>query len=364
MKKRIVFMVKNIFNQGGDTRAVSIIANELVKSSNYQVEILSLFRTEKKPIIFIDEKIKIHCLFDSAPFSLRKNYFKVVNRFNNFVKKNKIDVLLIEAMGFNCFVFPVLWKNKQIKTISVEHASYFDGGKKFGMAWFGREIACKYSDCVVVLTKQDLLDYQENMRKINRIEQIYNAINVKMKDTIYNTNSQKIISCGRLVEVKGFDLLLNIAKKVFEKYPDWQWHIYGEGPERKKLENSIVKLKLEENVILKGEVTDIYTRYPDYSFYVLTSRSESFGLVLIEALKAKLPVVSFECKNGPKEIIRNGVNGYLIPTFEIDTMADKICELIDNDAYRVSFSESSGVDLQKFNVKKVTEKWISIIESI
>ncbi|WP_339206406.1 glycosyltransferase family 4 protein [Paenibacillus sp. FSL K6-3182] len=361
--KKLVFLVKNIYNQAGDTRAVLLVANQLMKTGLYKIDILSLFKTNEIPLFSIDNKITVHNLFDS-PFNLKKNYFKVLRAFDGFIKKNEIDIVFIEAIGFNCFTFPILKKYKEIKTIAVEHASYFDGGKILGMAWFGRIIACKFTDCVVVLTKKDKLDYCNNMGKIKRIEQIYNPLDPELKKMEYSETSKKIISCGRLVEVKGYDLLLEVASKVFKKHPTWQWHIYGDGPERKRLENRIAELNLEENVTLKGEVNNIYDLYNDYSIYGLTSRSESFGLVLLEALKVGIPVVSFNCNNGPSEIIKDKENGYLIPFNDLDAMSQKICYLIENASLRKEFSNNTEKYLNEFNIRNVTDQWENIINTI
>lgn len=361
--KEIVFLVKNIFNQGGDTRAVILLANELSLNPEYKIEILSLFKTSDNPLFSIDERIVIKNLFDQ-PFSLRRNYFKVINKFRLYMKENKVDIMLIEAIGFNCFTYPVLSHFKKVKTVAVEHASYFDGGKKLGLAWFGRKIACKHTDCVVVLTKKDLQDYKSNMPVINKIEQIYNPLDVKLKSSKYDLTSRNIITCGRLVHVKGYDLLLEVARKVFDFYPSWEWHIYGEGPEKLELVQKIKLYKLENNVKLMGEVTDLYERYQQYSFYVMTSRSESFGMVLIEALKAGIPVVSFKCPNGPSEIIVDEVNGLLVPHLDVDTMANKIIELIGDPLQRERLSKNSNINLTEFETTNITKKWIKLLEEI
>lgn len=361
--RKLYFLMKDAFNQGGDTRSILLLANTIQKTGLYEINIISLFKTSEEPIFPINEEIKISCLF-TQPFSLRKNFIKVLTKFNDFVKNNQIDVLLIEAIGFNTFTYPVLRKYKKIKTIAVEHASYFDGGKKLGLAWIGRKIACKHTDCVVVLTKQDLNDYTKNIKKIKRIEQIYNPLDNNIGDYNYNINSKKIISCGRLVSVKGFDMLIDVAKLVFEKHPEWQWHIYGEGPEREFLEKKVRQYKLEKNLFLMGEVSDIYSIYNNYSLYVLTSRAESFGMVLLEALKFRLPIVSFACKNGPEEIINDGVNGILIPCFDKDLMATTISKLIEDHNYRKSLSDRTQINLNTFNISEITNTWLRLIESI
>lgn len=359
--KKICFLVKNIYNQGGDTRAVILLANKM--QADYQVEIVSLFKTEDKPSFNINQNIKIVSLFEE-PFNLKINYVKVMLKLRKFFKENLIDILIIGAIGFNLIVYPAIILNNKVKIISCEHASYYDGGKIFGLAWFGRLIGCKLMDCVVVLTKKDLSDYINNMGKINRIEQIYNPMDEKLKNSSYNLDSKKLITCGRLVRVKGFDYLIEVAKKIFERYPSWEWHIYGDGPEKKNLEELIFKHNLQNNVKILGEVNNIYDKYSEYAAYIMTSRSESFGMVLVEALKSGIPVVSFDCNNGPREIIIHNENGLLVPTYDVDTMAKEICLLIEDSEFRKKLADNSQNTLNKFEINNIYLQWKNLINSL
>lgn len=358
--KKVHFLVKNIYNQGGDTRAVVLLANRMAE--DHEVTIISFFKTADSPILDLRDDIKIIALFNE-PFSLRKNYFKVVRKLSRTIKKCNIDILFIEAIGFNCITYPII-RNKDIKTISCEHASYYDGGNMFGMAWFGRKIACRTNDCVVVLTRQDLIDYKTYMKKIKRIEQIYNPMDVKLKNYPYDLDSKRLITCGRLVHVKGYDYLIEVARKVFSKHPNWEWHIYGEGAERENIEKKIDEFKLHNNVKLMGEIEEIYDKYKEYSAYVMTSRSESFGMVLVEALKSGLPAISFDCNNGPREIIDNNENGLLIECFNTDLMAESICKFIESKELRKKLSSKTQENLLKFDIDNIYQQWINIINSI
>lgn len=358
--KKICFLVKNIFNQGGDTRAVSLVANKMQEDN--EVMIISLFKTESEPSFELNENIHIVSLFDD-PFNLRRNYFRVLLKLKKIIDSYKIDILIVGAIGFNSIVYPVT-RNKKMKVISCEHASYYDGGKVLGMAWIGRKIACKLMDCVVVLTKKDLDDYIKNMKSIKRIEQIYNPMDDKLIRYPYDSSSKKLITCGRLVNVKGYDYLIEVAKKVFAKYPDWEWHIYGEGPERKYIEDRIQELNLQANVKLIGEVKNIYEKYKDYAAYIMTSRAESFGMVLIEALKSGIPVVSFDCNNGPREIIENGKNGLLITPFNIEEMYENICRLIEDRSLREYLASNSQIGLERFKIDNIYLEWIMLMEKV
>lgn len=363
--KKILFVMKNAYNRGGDTRATLLIANKLAASKKFEVEILSIFKDEDAFSFYLNENISVTNLFEK-PFSLRKNFWRVKKEFNKFIINNpgKIDILCNTAMGFNTFTHFAARKTKGMKVITVEHASFFDGGKIFGLAWLGRRIACKHNDSVIVLTEQDKKDYLNRFSKIKKIEKIYNPIDNQLKTSSYNKDSKKIITCGRLVKVKGYDYLIEVAKIVLKENPDWEWHIYGNGPEKEILDKKISEDHNLKNLKLKGESTSIYDEYSKYAFYVMTSRSESFGMVLVEALKTGIPALSFDCNNGPREIIRNGKNGILVDAFDIQKMAKEINLLIKDENTRIHLAKNSQYDLKKFDLETIYLQWEELLISV
>ena len=361
--KKIYFLVKNIYNRGGDTRTVVLLANKFANQKKYEVNIISLFKTEENPSFDLSSNVSIYNLFNE-PFSIKKNFFSVIMKMKKILNSHKIDLLIIEAMGFNSFTVPALIGKRSIKTISVEHASYFDGGKPLGLAWWGRMLSCRFNDCTVVLTQKDKKDYEANYKNIKRIEQIYNPLDNKIKRYGYNYASQKIITCGRLVDVKGYFYLLEVARIIFDYFPDWEWHIYGKGELEQDLNRQIVKLELENNVKIMGEITDIYEVYKNYSFYVMTSKSESFGMVLLEALQSGIPVISFDCPNGPGEIIEDNINGYLIKDYSVENMAEKIMLLIEDSDLRKTLAGNTNQNLSRFEEDHIFKKWEKIVSEI
>ena len=132
--------------------------------------------------------------------------------------------------------------------------------------------------------------------------------------------------------------------------------------------NEIIDLikqnNLENHIILKGSSCDIYDLYQDYSFYVMTSRYEGLPMVLLEAKAKKLPIVSFDINSGPSDIIRDGVDGFLIKTFDCEAMANKICELIENPELRQKLSDNAHGNLDKFSKEKIIKQWCDLIDGL
>mgnify|MGYP003297943959 CR=1 FL=1 len=180
-------------------------------------------------------------------------------------------------------------------------------------------------------------------------------------DYIYNSSSKVILSAGQLLKIKGYERVIEVARKILFKYPDWKWVICGEGPERQKLEKLILDAKLTNQVLLLGTVDDMDSQYKKAATYVLTSDMEGLPMVLLEAKSWGLPLVSFDIMTGPSDVIIDEVNGYLIKPYDIDAMAEKIEILISDKDKRVQFSANAQMDMQKFEEKYIISQWETII---
>ena len=185
-----------------------------------------------------------------------------------------------------------------------------------------------------------------------------------MKGHDYNPHSQKIISVGRLSYPKNFELLIEIASEVFKRHPDWSWDIYGEGELHGELQSKIDAYHLQGQVVLKGQVSDIYDRYEDYAFMVMTSRYEGFPMTLLEGEACGLPMVSFDIKSGPNEIIVDGKNGFLVPSSNKQAMLQKIEELITDTKLRSEMSRNSLNMRHNFSLSQITQQWKQVFENL
>lgn len=359
---KVTFLVTNIYKCGGVQRVVSTIANKLSCLSKYEISIISVFKTDNKPYFYLNDNITIRNLYNE-PFSIRRGFIRILKKLRRTLNIYEDDVLIFSGMGYGSIIKLATIGIKKIKIIGWEHQS-FSFGKILGLEWIGKRIAAKYMNAIVVLTKYDYLSYREGIKKIKCIKQIYNPISDDNKGLNYNTSSKYIISCGSLVSQKGFDIAVDVAKNVFEKYPDWQWHIYGDGDQRGIIENKIYENNLQNNLILKGYCKNINDKYGSYSMYVMTSRHEGFPMVLLEAKANKLPIVSFDCKCGPNEIVNNNINGYLVSCFDYEEMSKRIIDLIEDKEKRNEFSINSSIGLKNLKVEKIVSEWDKLISSI
>ena len=177
--------------------------------------------------------------------------------------------------------------------------------------------------------------------------------------------AQKAIAVGRLCYQKHFDALIKAWKIVADKYPDWTLDIWGgNGPLCDRLKNLVAELKLENHVFLKGETPDISAKMAESSMIISTSIFEGMPLVLLEALAAGLPIVTFNYKYGADEIVKEGENGYIVEQDDLETLAERIGRLISNEGLRLKMGERSCQLSKGFRPDVIAERWMDLFRKL
>ena len=175
-------------------------------------------------------------------------------------------------------------------------------------------------DALAVLTERDAREYARFLTGPPRLAAIPNAVR-KLEGERASLNGTTILAAGRLTPQKGFDLLIEAFARLAAAHPDWRLRICGGGPEREELERLIDQHGLADVVSLTGRVKRLGEEMARASLFVLSSRFEGFPLILVEAMSKGLPVVSFDCPTGPREVIHDHRNGILVPPADIDALA-------------------------------------------
>lgn len=354
----ITISIANISNGNGTERAVTNLANLLVKYYDYKVTILSIFSKETdKPYFNLDSKVQVIHLGQSISsiINRQKAYCCMNREIKKLYKKDEMNISIGTDYGNNCAIARLPSKNKKI---CCAHLNY-DSVSAYGR--FFRKIYYRKADAVVLLTNADATHYTflKNEQKFV----IPNSLSF-VSDQTADISKKRIICVGRLNRQKGFDILIENGQKLKRRIPDWKIDIYGNGDEKNKLEDLIKKNNLSGFIEIHDPVKNIKEEMLSSSIYLMTSRYEGLPMVLLEAKSCGLPIVSFDCPEGPADIIKNEEDGFLVPLYDIEQLFNKVEMLAINIELRKSFSEKAKENSYEYSSEKVGEKWNNLFKII
>lgn len=359
-QRTICFFCGDVTRCGGAERASAMVANLLHLHGPHRVIFLSLAERDSVPFFPLDKGISRYRL-GKAWIKPGPGYLKILPKLRKFLKSHVVDVIIDVDIVLDCLSVPASM-GLNTKVISWEQFNY-----QFEESVPYRRLILKYltmrSDYVITLTEKDREQYVRRLKRQERIQAIGNPM--EEPASMPEIKKEKwIITVGRLAPEKGFDHLLEVARRVLKKHPDWQWLVLGEGEMRAALEDGIRGGQLEGRLILKGRVKNVDNYLRRSQIYVMTSRYEGLGICLLEAKAHGLPCVAFDVPTGPAELIVNGTNGFLTPAFSHDGMAEKIVRLIEDAELRERFSLNSGFGMEKYRPDFVLAQWNQVIESM
>ena len=368
--KRIAFFSGDITRSGGTERVGTLIANALAKEQEYQVYFISLTHENEKPAYEISAQIP-RSAFSKKWVHPGPGYLPIIFQLIRYIRKNKIDVVIDIDGVLDILSLPAKWFT-HVKGISCAHFYFYN---ELGTSYrkIIRKLAARYADAIVTLTEQDKGFYEKNLTIRHSIQAIHNPVDyMQPKGTVFQRDyGEKIIlSVGRLCEAKAFERIPQIAARIKEKYQGFafQWLIAGEGELREQIEEEIRKWNVEQEVILLGHVAELGAIYEKALIYVMTSRYEGLPMVLLEAKMYRLPCISFDIMTGPSEIIRDGVDGYLIDNKTEQTIPDKmidgIFELLTDQKRYEEFSARAQGNLDAFRMDTVMASWKELLARI
>lgn len=345
------------FTRGGIARSVSLVGNELAKDPKYHITALCHSSMGKKDIYETD--FNITYLYDRRiPVSKAMLSDHYVKKIADYLRANEVDLLIVcDELFFPAAVIA----GRNIRVLCWFHTSpYIDTDYRFQK--LGRRFGFKKCDEIITITEKTKSILSEQYRR-KKITCIYNPADEKLFSIKreYDPDTMSIIAVGRLSYPKNYPSMIRIAASLRNELPELRWHLYGEGDDRPELEALIKENHLEDIFVLKGQCTDLYERYNDYSAIVMTSRYEGFPMTLVEASACGLPMLSYDILTGPSEIIDDGKNGFLCPESDEKYMKDKIIQLFSDRELRCKMSGNSRSTAQRLRCEKIIAQWVDVI---
>lgn len=361
---RVTFVISSLAS-GGAERVISHMANYWVRKGWY-VTLITLSDTNTD-FFELDSRINrkalqvtgsSHTVISAAINNLRRIEYLRISIISSrpdviisFIDKTNIITLIATLFT----------------TIPVIVAEHTDPRRhQIGLIWkLLRRMVYPKVAALIVLTP-NVLDWAKRMAGAKKIHVIPNSITPGISDKNQNLQYKKpyIISVGKLENVKGFDLLLDAFSRVSGVFPDWNLVILGEGSQRNRLEEQIRHYGMVGRVLLPGLHHNPMSVMQHAEFYVMSSRYEGFPIVLLEALASSLPVISFDCESGPRDIIRHSIDGLLVRQGDIEELSNTMHLLMSDAAMRTSLAGRGREVLERFGENKIMAVWESLINSI
>lgn len=360
---KIVLITDQIYMHGGIEKVLSLKANYWADVLLHDVIILTTENKNKEKCYSFSEKIKFVDLgIDynrTISFFNIKNLVKVPTHF--FKLKNKLKELkpdIVISCNYSYDFYFLNFINAKIPKIKEFHSSKYaefqspkSGLKDSILSFFSRIAEKKFSKLVV------LNDDEKKFYHSEKVVVIPNPIHIPNFQS--QLNSKTILAAGRISPVKNFGELIDIFSLLSKDFPEWELHFYGENYSNTKeeLQYKINKLNLAHQIKILPPVEDLQKTMLNYSIYAMTSISECFPMVLLEAFSVGVPVISYDCPTGPRNIITNEEDGFLIRNKDQKEYLYYLKELMTKENLRIKIGNQAKKNILKFSNEQVMKKW-------
>lgn len=369
---KIVYCTPALYMAGGVERVLTLKANYFAEHFGYDITII-LTEGKDKPLFYpLSDKIKVvnldigfetlwTCSFLKKIWVYLRKQRVYKRRLSEELMRIRPDItisLLRREINFLCDIKD---GSKKIGELHVNRENYrnFEANdtnvvkRLFSKFWMRSLVShLKRLDRFVVLTEEDKRSWVE----LHNVEVIPDPLAFPI-DKLSPLTKKRVIAVGRYVYQKGFDLLLQAWSQVAEQFPEWELAIYGMG-DRAPYEKIIDDLQIDRSRChLNASTNDIRQEYLNSSLFVFSSRFEGFGMVLIEAMACGLPVISFDCPCGPKDIVRHDEDGLLVPVGNVDLLANAMHQVMSDAMKRTLMASVAVKNVQRFRISEVAKRW-------
>lgn len=375
---KIIYCTHSTCNPGGMERVLLNKVTYLSQLPGWEVAVVTTDQHQRSPFYPFPEKVCMTDLGINYSEDNGKGAWKKITgylrkrkehkrKLTALLLKEKPDIVVSLYPSESSFIPDI--KDGSRKVLELHYCKFFrlQYGRKGLLGWIDKlrtrqdEQIVRRFDKFVVLTNEDRRYWGD----LPNIEVIPNAA-MHVSDAYSDVMNKRVIAVGRLDYQKGFDRLIQAWELVQHtgKFTDWKLDIFGQGEWQEMLQQMIDKAELQNTVCLNRPTKQIGEEYVKSDMLVMSSNYEGFPMVMIEAMACGLPVVSFDYKCGPKDIIQSGINGLLVPNGDIQALADAMMKVIEDEAYRKMLSQNARKVVDTYSEQAVMSQWIRLFTSI
>lgn len=375
---KIIYCTHSTYNPGGMERVLLNKVTYLSQLLGWEVSVVTTDQHQRSPFYPFPEKVRMTDLEINYSEDNEKGAWKKITgylrkrkehkrKLTALLLKEKPDIVVSLYPSESSFIPDI--KDGSKKVLELHYCKFFrlQYGRKGLLGWIDKlrtrqdEQIVRRFDKFVVLTNEDR-GYWGNLPNI---EVIPNAA-MHVSDTYSDVMNKRVIAVGRLDYQKGFDRLIQAWQLVQHtgRFTGWKLDIFGQGEWQEMLQQMIGKAGLQDTARLNRPTKQIGEEYVKSDMLVMSSNYEGFPMVMIEAMACGLPVVSFDYKCGPKDIIQSGINGLLVPNGDIQALADAMTKVMEDEAYRKMLSLNARKVVDTYSEQAVMAQWIRLFTSI
>ena len=377
---RIVYCINQLEHIGGTERITIAKANALSMINGNDVSIIVAYNRRENDSISINPKVQVvnldvHYYDDNGNNKLKGLLFYCNKRIEHKNKLEKAlniilpDIVISVGASERQFLAKLKVTSNPVFIREMHFHKYYR--RLMAVTHYERLVArigefveyfwnINRYDRIVVLTQEDR---DTNWSNNSKVVVIPNPI-TESPNRVSDLRNKKVITAGRLIKSKNISSLISVWGGIHKKFPDWKLEIYGDGQCRSLLQKVIDDNNLSECVILCGFASNIINKMLDSSIFAFTSKCEGFGLVLVEAMSCGVPVVSYDCPCGPKDIINDGKDGFLIRINDEQSLLEKLSLLMSNDNIRMEMGRNAQERARDFSMDIIISMWMSLFESL
>jgi GalNAc-alpha-(1->4)-GalNAc-alpha-(1->3)-diNAcBac-PP-undecaprenol alpha-1,4-N-acetyl-D-galactosaminyltransferase len=353
---------------GGAERVISELANYWV-ANNWTVTLLVF--TDDKAEVFYSLNPKVKLVFLDISWVSKNFKNGMLNNCKRIIKlrraiKNSNPKVILSFMDTTNVLVLISCLGLAIPVVVAERSN--PKKKKIGMMWnFLRTFFYSYASRIVVLTPRVKNFFPKKLQE--KVVSISNWVSLSRLNGNEDGNQLLlpkpfVVAMGRFTREKGMDLLIQAFQLLHSEYPEWRLVIIGDGEMRLELQDFCNQVGLQDKVIFLGLLTNPFPILKQAELFVLPSRHEGFPNALCEAIACGLPVVSFDCEEGPAYIVRHNIDGLLVPPEDVNELALAMSGLMSDKARRMAMASHVDEFLDRFESSKIIGKWDVLLTGV